>query len=120
MVLFSQEYLISYSATVKDALLYNERLMVSKSMTPCKGELLEDSLLLGYAKNSEQNLKELILADFDAFLSYMERLGLEVRNSQRTTNGMNRSMTKLLFPTTCFKVDFNDSFVTITAIKHER
>ncbi len=117
-ILYAQEYLISYSYTIKNAVIYNENLQIAKAMQPCSGALLDRSLLLAYPKDKEsQSLRRIIKESFDDFFSYISSLGLEIQHKEKTVNMQNSSTTTLILPTTCFKVDFNDSFVTITAIK---
>jgi len=84
-------------------------------MTKCRGREVQTSLLLPYKK--DENLKTILLENYDEFFSYLEKLGLHVEHKSLTKRLQNTSTTKLTFPTTCFKVDFNDNFVTITAIK---
>ncbi len=62
-------------------------------------------------------LKEILLDNFDLFFSYISQVGLQVGHSEKNVNSKNISHTVLQLPSTCFKVEFNDSFVTITAIK---
>ncbi|NPA66459.1 MAG: hypothetical protein GXO11_06215 [Epsilonproteobacteria bacterium] len=117
-ILFAKEYLITYRYTVKDAVIYNEKLSISRAMTPCKGELVSSSLIIAYPQNNEKSsLDQIILNSFDEFFSYISKVMISVDHRERTSMMQNSSFTKVLFPTTCFKVDFNDSFVTITAIK---
>ena len=117
-ILYAQEYLISYSYTIKNAVIYNENLQIAKAMQPCVGKLLNRSLLLAYTKNKKSELlRKIIKEHFDDFFSYISNLGLEIDHREKTVNLQNSSTTRVVLPTTCFKVDFNDSFVTITAIK---
>jgi len=85
-------------------------------MTKCRGELLDSSLILLYTKTSKEPLKDIILKNYDAFFKYISTLKISVSHKSKTYNFQNTSTTKLILPTTCFKVDFNDSFVKITAI----
>ena len=112
------EYLISYSYTIKNALVYNEKLQIAKAMQPCEGELFGRSLYLAYPEDEDSEpLKKIILENFDDFFSYISKLGLEVEHHEKSANMQDSFTTRVLLPTTCFKVLFNDSFVTITAIK---
>ena len=116
----ADEYLVSYGYTIKNAIIYNEKLQIAKAMQPCEGEPIRDSLLLPYPKNSDEDrlsVKTLLQKNFDEFFSYISKLGLEIEHREKTTDMQNHSITRLTLQTTCFKVDFNDSFVTITAIK---
>jgi hypothetical protein len=98
--------------------LYNEKLSIAKAMTPCQGKLHKKSLLLAYPKNIENpHLKTLIKQNFDDFFEYISHLAIDIDHKEKTQNFQNSSQTRLVLRTTCFKVDFNDSFVTITAIE---
>ena len=65
----------------------------------------------------KENLKEIILNNYDAFFSYISKLDISITYKDKTSNFQNSSYTKLVLRTTCFKVDFNDNFVKMTAIK---
>ncbi|MDD2651609.1 MAG: hypothetical protein PHX44_00980 [Sulfurimonas sp.] len=114
LALSAGEYLISYKYIVKDATLYNEALFISHSMKKCSG--LPQSDLLLYS-NGESDLKKVIAQNSAEFLEYIHKLGLHVAYSDATTNLQNSSTTTLTLRTTCFKVDFNDTFVTIVPLK---
>jgi len=117
-MLYAKEYLISYSYTIKDAVIYNEKLQIARAMQPCKGTPLSKTLIVAYPKSGDSaSLRRIILENFDDFFTYITQLGLDVKHREKTKNMQYSSTTKLILPTTCFKVDFNDSFVTITAIK---
>ena len=89
-------------------------------MLPCKGVANGKKLLLvGEKAEQNQNLDALIKANFEQFLRYIATIGFHVENSFEATSYQDTSITHINFPTTCFKVDFNDNFVTITAIKKE-
>ncbi|WP_304546027.1 hypothetical protein [Sulfurimonas microaerophilic] len=110
----ASEYLISYRYVVKDALLYNEHLDVSPAMQACTG-LPQKSIFLD-PHNSEE-LKTVIEKNKQEFISYLHQLGLQVQHNEKTANFQNSSTTVLTLKTTCFKVDFNDTFVRITPLK---
>lgn len=112
--LYSDEYLISYRYVVKDALLYNENINVSKSMKKCDG-VAQESLFIDSV--AHKRLESIILDNFDFFLEFTNRLGLEIKNYSTTTNLQNHSTTIVTLKTTCFKVDFNDKFVKIAPLK---
>jgi hypothetical protein len=88
-------------------------------MTQCKGDLVKSSLVLENTlkKYNEQTLRSFLLKNFDSFFEYISKLNLSIVHRSKTTNAHYKSYMKLQLPTTCFKVDFNDTFVTITAIE---
>ncbi len=89
-------------------------------MTKCKGKPLDKILVLPYTENKEsESLKEILLNNYDRFFRYISILPLKIDHYEETFMMQNSSITTVLLPTTCFKVDFNDSFVTITAIKKD-
>ena len=117
-VLPAREYLISYEYITKDAMPCCEKLQVARAMQPCKGKRIHHSLYLAYPKKQQPlRVDALLKREFERFFDYIASIGLEVRHMEHTTDMQNSSYTRLRLPTTCFKVDFNDSFVTITAIK---
>jgi hypothetical protein len=97
-------------------MLLNESLDVSKTMTPCKGELLGNSLLLIPQDNSK-NLEKTLLQNSDQFFSYINTLGLHVRNFEQVLNGIDSSLTTITLRPTCFTVEFNENFVKIAPFK---
>lgn len=113
LALSANEYFISYRYVVKDAILYNEKLDISKSMHKCLGKPSTPLVLENDGKN---NLKEIISQNEEEFSSYLHKLGLEVKHSGLNSNQQNRSTTILTLKTTCFKVDFNDNFVKIAPL----
>ena len=117
-VLNADEYLISYRYVVKDATLYNETLLISKAMQKCKSTAdasVKKALIL--ETNSTKNLKQIISKNSEIFLNYIHKLGLYVEHKSSTINLQNTSSTILTLKTTCFKVDFNDSFVKMAPLK---
>ncbi len=114
LALGASEYLISYKYIVKDATLYNEALFISQSMKKCSG-LPQSDLLLH--SDGESDLKKIISQNSAEFLEYIHKLGLHVAYNDVTTNLQNSSTTTLTLRTTCFKVDFNDTFVTIAPLR---
>jgi len=112
--LLADEYFISYRYVIKDAMLYNESLLISKAMQKCSG-FADQSIILD--SNGEKNLNKIISKNSEAFISYIHKLGLSVRHNEKTTNYKNSSTTILTLKTTCFKVDFNDNFAKITPLK---
>ena len=110
----ADEYLISYRYLVKDAVLYNESLEISHAMQECKG-VGTNSLILESSHYS--NIQKVILLHENDFINYIQKIGLNVEHYSNTKNFQNSSTTILTLKTTCFKVDFNDNFAKITALK---
>jgi len=110
----SDEYYISYKYVVKDAILYNESLLVSPAMTKCYGETYSPIVL----KNENyKNLKQVISNNSEEFIDYLHKLGLQVSHRSKTINSQNTSTTTLTLKTKCFKVDFNDNFAKLAPLK---
>ena len=114
LALDASEYFISYRYLVKDTILYNETLEISQAMHKCKG-VPSSTLIL--ESNNSKNLKNIIAFNKEKFISYMYKLGLNVQHKERTINLQNSSTTILTLKTRCFKVDFNDNFAKISALK---
>jgi len=114
LALSASEYLISYHYTVKDAILFNETLQISRAMQKCSGTL-QKSFILDARK--EDTLEQIIQNDYINFLQNIHKIGLDVSHTQVSTNIRNTSITSLTLHTTCFKVDFNDNFAKITPLK---
>ncbi len=114
LTLQADEYLISYRYVVKDAILFNEDLFISKAMQKCKGTP-RGTLVLD--NHGSQNLKKIIQENHTLFIDYIHKLGLDLKHKQRNTNLQNTSITILTLRTTCFKVDFNDNFAKIAPLK---
>ncbi|MBU1217843.1 hypothetical protein KJ870_00230 [bacterium] len=114
LTLSASEYLISYRYVVKDAILFNEKLDISKSMHKCLGNPLTPLIL---ENDGNHNLIEIISQNEEEFSSYLHQLGLNVKHSEFNLNNQNSSTTVLTLKTTCFKVDFNDNFVRIAPLK---
>ena len=114
LALNASEYLISYRYVVKNAILYNETLQISKAMQKCKGTP-QTSLIL--QKNHTKNIKKIIRNHMDDFITYIHKLSIDVEHKEKNSNYQNSSTTILTMHTRCFKVDFNDNFAKITALK---
>ncbi len=114
LTLSASEYLISYRYVVKDAILYNESLIVSHAMKKCNGIAYEP---LKLENNGSKNLSQIISANHDIFIGYIHKLGLDVQHNEETINAQNKSTTVLTLRTKCFKVDFNDNFAKIAPLK---
>ena len=117
LALNAGEYLISYRYLVKNATLYNENLYISHAMKKCKGTLYNTLIL---ESNNSKNLKNIISLNNEKFINYIHKLGLSVEHRERTSNFVNTSTTILTLKTTCFKVDFNDNFAKISALKQAK
>ncbi|WP_193151412.1 hypothetical protein [Sulfurimonas sediminis] len=114
LALSASEYLISYRYVVKDALLYNQELEISHSMHRCKG-FSSNTLIL--ESDNSKDLKKIIARNNEKFINYIQKIGLNVQHYASTINFQNTSTTIITLKTTCFKVDFNDNFVRISALK---
>ena len=114
LTLNADEYLISYRYVVKDATLYNETLHVSKAMSKCAGSPQKHLVLESYDHN---NLVDIISTNYEEFINYIHKLGLDINHNDLTISMQNKSTTILTLKTTCFKVDFNDNSVKITHLK---
>ncbi|MDH4944925.1 hypothetical protein [Sulfurimonas sp. C5] len=114
LALDASEYLISYRYVVKDAILYNEHLDISPAMQRCTGNP-QKSLFLD--PHNTDDLTSVIDTNKEEFINFLHKLGLQVKHRSKTTNLQNSSTTVLTLKTTCFKVDFNDTFVKITPLK---
>ncbi len=112
--LFSDEYYISYRYVVKDAILYNESLLVSPAMKKCQGDTHTPITL---QNNNYKNLKSIISHNSQEFIDYLHKLGLQVKHEEKTLNHVNSSTTVLTLKTKCFKVDFNENFAKLEPLK---
>jgi len=111
----ADEYLISYRCVVKDAMLYNETLNISKAMKSCNLNPTKGSLIL--EKYDKNNLKATISKNKSEFLSFIQKLPLNVEHYEQNRNLENSSTTIITLKSTCFKVDFNENFARITPLK---
>jgi len=110
----ANEYLISFRYVVKDSILYNEELQVSKAMQKCHGKNYNT---ISLPSNHAKNIKQVISTNKEQFINFIHNIGVEVKHRDETTNGFYRDTTILTLKTTCFKVDFNENLVKITALK---
>jgi curli biogenesis system outer membrane secretion channel CsgG len=113
-VLDASEYLISYRYIVKDLILYNESLQVSRAMKKCDGQPQNYVYL---SVNNEDALSEIIQNNSDEFVDFIHRLRLDVEHKEVTKNAQNFLITILTLKTRCFKVDINQNLAKITALK---
>jgi hypothetical protein len=114
LALNAKEFLISYRYVVKDAILYNENLSISSSMTKCTGKPLKELTIDSFG---DEDLKQSISKSSQLFVDYIHKLGLHLDHRSTTHNYQNSSTTILTLKTTCFKVDFNDNLVKIAPLK---
>jgi hypothetical protein len=100
---------------VKNMTIYNEDLFISKTMQKCKGKTQTPIYL--DIENKETNLKKIIYNNFDRFVGFINKLGLEIKYKGKTINYEYTSAMTLTLKTTCFKVDINDNFAKIAPLK---
>ena len=109
----ASEYHVSYRYMVKDMVLFNETLLVSQAMTKCKGKPQEALVL----ENDSKDFKKIVDKNSNEFIDFIHSIGLHTEHKDTTINSLNSAITILTLKTTCFKVDFNDNFVTIAPLK---
>jgi len=114
LALNASEFLISYRYVVKDAIIYNETLYISSAMKKCSGTPQKELIL---ENTTDGNFVKLINQNKERFYEYIRKIGLHVEHSEKTKNMQNSFTTILTLKTTCFKVDFNDNFAKIAALK---
>ena len=114
LALHASEFLISYRYVVKNSIIYNEALYISPTMQKCDGKLQKELIL---ENTSNSNFIKLIDSNKEKFYEYIQKLGLHVEHKEETKNMQNKFTTILTLKTTCFKVDFNDNFAKIAALK---
>ena len=108
------EYLVSYRYVVKDMILFNDSLQISRAMKKCHGK---PDKFIELADDESEDLKQIIKNNSFEFTNFIHRLGLDVNHKETTINAQNSSTTILTLKTRCFKVDFNDNLARITALK---
>lgn len=113
----AEQYLISYRYASKNAVLSNESFHVSRAMTPCGRKIDKSIKTITLPFADDQNLKNILLENFEVFFEYIQTLGLHINHKDNTLNHQSDSFTIITLKTTCFKVDFNDSLVTMQALK---
>lgn len=114
LALHAGEYLISYRYSVHNAILYNESLDISKSMQKCEGKPAKSII---FESKQSKDLNKILTRHNEEFIEFIHKLGLSVEHKEQTSNYQNSSITILTLKTTCFKVDFNDTFVKISSLK---
>ena len=113
LVLNASEYLISYRYVVKDLILYNESLQISRAMRKCDGL---PSNYIEFPHHDSKSLNHIVSENSEEFIDFLHKLGLSVEHKSTTINAQNSSTTILTLRTTCFKVDFNDYFAKISPL----
>ena len=113
-LLSAEEYIISYRAVVKNSMLYSEKLSVTKTMKPCKGKPEHSFTIFD---NNTKNLNTFLHKNINDFVENITPFYLELHASQTTTNMINKNLTTLELEPTCFEVEINDNFVTLTRLK---
>lgn len=83
-------------------------------MQKCIGKPSKKSLVL--ESDQKRDLKVILDENIDDFFSYLQQVGLYIQNRDTTIDLQNSNTTTLTLKPQCFKVDFNDNFVKITAI----
>ena len=114
LALNASEFLISYRYVLKDAILYNETLDISKVMKKCSGTVQK---ILSLEHHDEKNIRDILSTNSEEFIEFIHKLGLDVVHSGVTINMQNSSTTILTLKTTCFKVDINENFAIIAPLK---
>jgi len=114
LALNASEFLVSYRYVVKDATIFNETLYISSAMKQCSGKPQKELIL---ENTTDGDFTKLIHENKEEFYEYIRKIGLHVEHSEKTENMQNKFTTILTLKTTCFKVDFNDNFAKISALK---
>ena len=114
LALNASEFLVSYRYVVKDATIYNETLYISSTMQKCSGKPQKELIL---ENTTDGDFTKLIHKNIEVFYEYIRTIGLHVEHNEKTQNMQNKFTTILTLKTTCFKVDFNDNFAKIAALK---
>jgi hypothetical protein len=97
-------------------MLYQEKLNVAPAMKQCKkSKITAKSLLL--PRINKEKLSKIIENNFEDFENALLGWGVSIKANDQTFNAKNHSQTVITMQTTCFKVDFNENFVTLTPLK---
>ena len=110
----ADEYYVSYRYVVKDAMMFNESLHVSKAMKQCGGK---SAISIELESHESRDLKRVIKENFEDFFLFISKLGFHIQDSHENYNAQAHNMTTTTLKSQCFKVHFNDNFATITALK---
>ena len=112
--IFGNEYYISYRYVVKNGVLFNQSLLISPAMQKCQGSPYKTIVLESF---ENKKLQEIINLNNEEFINFISSIGLQIEHTEETHNMQNSSTTVLTLKTQCFKVDFNENFVKISALK---
>lgn len=83
-------------------------------MQKCSGKPREQII---FEAPDDKNLHTVLTNHNEEFLEFIQKLGLSVEHREKTSFATHISRTIITLKTTCFKVDFNDTFVKISALK---
>jgi hypothetical protein len=70
-----------------------------------------------FENTTNKDLNSILSSHHEEFIEFIHKIGLSVEHREKTSDYQNSSTTILTLKTTCFKVDFNDTFVKISALK---
>jgi hypothetical protein len=112
-LLIADTYRIGYRAVVKDSILIDETLNISRSMTACYGSK-KSTLTLN---TDTKNVRLLLNKNSEKFYEYLLHQSLHVRDNSKISKNISTTLTILTFPTQCFKVTFKGNLAKITLIK---
>ena len=112
-VLFADTYRIGYRAVVKNSVLVDETLNISRSMTICRGS--EKSTLVLEA--DDNNIYHLLKKNSNRFYEYLLHQNLHIRDNSKVSRNISTTLSTLTFPTQCFKVTFKGNLAKISLIK---
>ena len=107
-------YYISYKNVVKDFQLYNQKILVSRAMQSCSGTIHQSIL---FQKDNNDTFEHFIEKKTQNMIDFFNKLGLHVDSNDSFSANNSHTNTTITFFTQCFKVDFNDDFVKISALK---
>lgn len=112
--LWADEYIISYRAVIRNAVMVSESLNISRSMQKCRG-IPASSVLLD--TNGSTNLHKILSDQFEEFFSLMQQEALHINHHEKNINTANAGHTVFTMPPQCFTVDINEDFARISALK---
>ena len=111
---YADFYYISYKYVVKDFQLYNEKILVSRAMQSCSGTINQSIV---FQKENNDTFENFIKEKKQKMIDFFDKLGLYVKSHDSFDKINSHTNTTITFFTQCFKVDFNDNFVKISALK---
>lgn len=112
--LWADEYIISYRAVIRNAVMVSESFNISRSMQKCRG-IPASSVFLD--ANGSTNLHQILSNQYETFFSLMQQETLHIEHHENNINTANLSHTVFTMPPQCFTVDINEDFAKITALK---